>query len=365
MRPILSGEQTAALFAHFMIGPHLPVVLDFLARTKVVSELDLAHNALSSASVPPLVAFVCETDQLSLLRLDGNPIGPAGVRDLVTGIKDSRSLEEFSIANTGAGQIVGRALAQMLAGCTSLLKLNVSHCALRQSMIDVAQALPQSATLRRLNVARNELFYGRRRLGLQFGINAAKCSALTRIDLSQNALTTDMAMGLLKGLGDATHLHRLDLSRNEINEPAGRAFVAFIGKSVSLRRLDVSHNPILNVTKNKVIGQKKLEEELKKPGLGKKDKKNKVYVPACYAMVAALVKSSTVKQVDMQGMVVDPWEWEGKLAVLRDKVRVVWRAPDAEPFRFRPPPPPPPRRQPRPPVEKKAPARRVFAPPRT
>jgi hypothetical protein len=48
-----------------------------------------------------------------------------------------------------------------------------------------------------------------------------------------------------------------------------------------------------------------------------------------------------VKHVQMVGLVGDPCEWEAKLAVLGDRVKVDWRAPDAEGFRFRPPSPPP------------------------
>jgi Ran GTPase-activating protein (RanGAP) involved in mRNA processing and transport len=61
--------------------------------------------------VRPLIAFVTESDQLSLIRLDDDPIGGAGMRALIESIKDIRSLEEFSIANTGGGPIVGSALA--------------------------------------------------------------------------------------------------------------------------------------------------------------------------------------------------------------------------------------------------------------
>jgi hypothetical protein len=354
MQPVLYGDQTTAYFAHQMIGSHLPVVLDLLARTKIVSELDLSHNALTSSSVQPLITFVMESDQLSVLLLDDNPIGGSGMRDLLDGIKDSRSLEELSISNTGCSPIVGHSIASLLIGCTILLKLNISHCRLRQSLMEIAQSLPASPTLRRINASRNDLFYGQRRLGLQFGVNAAKCTSLTRIDLSQNALTTEMASALLKGLGEAPRLHRLDLSRNNINEPAGRAFVMFIQKCGSLRKLVISQNPILNITKNQVLGQQKLDEEAKKPGGGKK-KKPKKYIPACYAIVSALAKTVNVKQVDMVGVIADSWEWERRLEILGDRITVVWKAPDAEKFifRIRPPPKPPnqseetPRRAPR------------------
>jgi Ran GTPase-activating protein (RanGAP) involved in mRNA processing and transport len=229
MRPILHSGEGSAFFANQMIGPNLPMVLEWLVRTKTVSELDLSYNAFTSAAVKPLINFIMESDQLSMICIDENPIGSAGMRDLIDGIKESRSLENISIANTGCSPIVGHAIAEMITGCTSLFRLNISQCRLRQSMMEIAQALPSSQTLRRINVSRNDLFYGQRRLGLQFGVNAAKCTTLTRINLSQNGLTTEMANSLLKGLGDAPRLHRLDLSRNNINELAGRAFVTCIG----------------------------------------------------------------------------------------------------------------------------------------
>jgi Ran GTPase-activating protein (RanGAP) involved in mRNA processing and transport len=257
MKPILQGDQNSALFAHQHVATHLPIILDLLARSKVVSEVDISDNSLSSEVIKYLVTFVNESDQLSLLHLDDNPlIGATGMRQLIDGIKDCRSLESLSIANTGCNPTVGKALGQLVIGCGQLLRLNLSNCRLRQSAIDIAQALPQTATLKRLNLSKNELYYGQRRLAVQIGSNVAKCATLSRLDLSQNALTTEMAIALLRGLGDAPALHRLDISKNEIGEPAGRAIANFIAKSQSLRKLDISQNALLNVTVNKLMGQK-------------------------------------------------------------------------------------------------------------
>jgi Ran GTPase-activating protein (RanGAP) involved in mRNA processing and transport len=338
MRPILFGDQNSALFAHQNVSNHLPIILDLLSRTKVVSELDLSDNSLTTSVVQPLVDFVNESDQLSLLHLDDNPmIGDIAMRTLLEGIKDCRSLESLSISNTGCSLIVGRAIAQLLAGCIGLLKLNISHCSLRQAGIEVSVALPLSSTLRRVNLSQNELFYGQRKLALSLGTNAAKCSTLSRLDVSQNALPSEMAITLLRGLGDAPNLHRLDLSRNNIDEPAGRAIAMFIQKSSSIRKLDISHNPILNVTRNKEIGQKKLEEDAQKPGGGnKKDKKPKAYVPAGYLMLTALGKSVNMKEMRMVGLVADWAEWGQRMETLGDKVTVVFQAADAGAFNFRP-----------------------------
>lgn len=336
MRPILGGDQSSAFFAHHHIADHLPVILDQLARTKIITEMDLTDNSLTAAVIGPLISFVTESDQLSLLLLDDNPmISAIGIRDLIDGIKDCRSLETFSIENTGCTSIVGHSIAEMITNCSGLLKLNISNCRLRQSALEIAQALPATSTLKRLKLSKNELFYGQRRLGVQLGINAAKCASLTRIDLSQNALSSDAVSGLLRGLSDSPRLHALDLSRNEINEPAGRAVAGFLAKCSELQRLDISQNPILNVTLNAELGQKALGESAKQPG-AKKNKKPKKYVPGCYLIISALARSASMQELKMHGLVVDIFEWERKLAVLGDKVTVNWRARDAETFRFRP-----------------------------
>jgi Ran GTPase-activating protein (RanGAP) involved in mRNA processing and transport len=337
MRPILYGDQTTALFAHQQVSMHLPVILDLIGRSKVVTELDLTDNSLTPDIVQPLVDFILDGDQLAILKLDDNPqIGPKAMQRLVEGIKDNRGLEIVSFANTGSNCSVGHYIALFIQSCSSLIRLNVSHCLLRGSAIEMAQSLPSSTTLKHLNLAKNELFYGGRKLALQLRSNVAKCSTLSRLDLSQNSLSSEMVMSLLRGLGDATGLHHLNLSKNEIGETAGRAMAQFIQKSTGIRELDISMNPLLNVTANKIEGQLRLEEENQKPGGGNKKSKKKVYVPGCYLIVAALAKSTSLRRITMQGLLVDLAEWRSKLEVLTNAVQVVYMSPDAERYNFRP-----------------------------
>jgi hypothetical protein len=164
----------------------------------------------------------------------------------------------------------------MIIGCAALAKPNISNCLQRQSAIEIAFALPSSASVR------NEFFYGQRRLAAQFGTNASKSQSHTKIDPSQNALTSDMAVALIRVVGDAPRLHGLDVRRNSIDESAGHAFATFITKSSTIRMLDLSHDPILNVVSNKELGQRKFDEETQKPGGNPKDRKSKNHTPACY-----------------------------------------------------------------------------------
>lgn len=335
MQPILNGDKNSAKFAHQNISCHLPLILEMLAKSKVVTELDISDNSLPPSVVPALVTFVTDSDQLTLLHLADNPLlGPTAMRELIEGIGEYQQLESFNIANTGCNQACGRPLAALVRGCAGLLRLNAAGCSLRAAGVDLAQAIGASQALKRVDLSRNELFYGGRRLALQLGGNCGKCATLTRLSLCQNAITSEMAISLLKGLGDSTTLKRLDLSKNEIGEPAGRAIAAFIGKCSSLQYLDISQNPILNVTINKVRGQQKMEEDQQKPG-GKKDKKAKKYVPAAYSIMTAVGKAANLKEITMIGLVADPAEWEPRVAAAPEHVSVVYKAPINTGYKFR------------------------------
>lgn len=148
------------------------------------------------------------------------------------------------------------------------------------------------------------------------GSNAARCSALTRIDLSKNSLTDEQLIPLLKGLADSSSLKKLDLSFNSIGESSGRIISNFIIKCSQLKQLNLSQNPILNVTINKLKGQKALEENGDKGGGNKKDKKSPVYVPSIYVILNAIGKSTSLTEVKFIGLVVDKVEWESRIQVL-------------------------------------------------
>lgn len=340
MKPIIAGDEGSAIFPHQHISNHLPIILKMLIKSKRINELNLCDNSLTSMCVPALIEFVKDDESLSGLLLNDNPlIGSHGMLEFLDGIKESQVLETLAISNTGCGKIDGTAIASVLNGCKSLIKFDISNCALRQSAIEIVQQLPNVGKLKELNMAKNELHIGLRRFAIQLGTNVGKCQTLTRLNLSQNALTSEMCTAMMKGLADAPKLKHLDISRNNIGETAGRSIGIYISKAQRLKTIDISQNPLLNVTINKIHGQTKLEEDAKKPG-GKKDKKPKVYTPGCYTILVGCSKSQTLVLIRMIGLVVDKNEWETKIQALhaaRSNCEVEYSAPQNESFIFRRP----------------------------
>jgi hypothetical protein len=109
----------------------------------------------------------------------------------------------------------------MIVALLALMKLNSSNCRILQLANEISLAFPSSANLQMLILGRNEFFDSQRRFAAQFGTHTAKCLSLTKIELSQNALTSNMAVALLPGLSDAPRTHQLNVSRKtSTNQPA-------------------------------------------------------------------------------------------------------------------------------------------------
>lgn len=337
MKPILTGDEGSANFPHMQIGPHISIILQMLNKVKMINDLNLNDNALGSSCVEPLINFVLNSDQLSSLNLSDNPgIKAKAMKELMEGIRDSRSLENLNISNTGCNQTVGPAIAEFIDNCSLLLKLDASSCSLRQSAIDIAQSLSNSQKLKRLNLSDNELCIGGKKLMQQLGAGVSKGGTITRLFLSKNAITDEMAISLLKNLSESQTLKHLDLSYNSIGESAGKTIASLISKTTTLKHLDISMNPVLNVTINKEIGQKNLESDDGKPG-AKKDKKSKAYTPSVYSMLVSLTKNSSMVDIKLIGLVVDHTEWQQKLEQMHAQnqtVNVIYQAPRTESFPF-------------------------------
>lgn len=334
MKPILQGNKFNANLAHYKIGRDLNVIVDMLIYVKTISLLNLSDNALDEGCIPKLVEFMSQSDSISVLNISNNPdIRTKGITDLLDGIIDNRSLESLNISNTGA-QNIGSSFAKVISSCQLLARVEAAGCNMRQTAIDVANAIPSSDKLKRLNLSRNMLHVGGRRFASLLGGSVARCSSLKKLFLSENAIDDEMCSALLKGLGDSTALTVLDLSKNQIGEASGRAIANFIGKVGTLRSLDISQNPLLNVTINAMKGQQMLEEGGEKDQ-NKKDKKPKTYTPGVYIILAALSKNQSLAILQMIGTIAPEEEINAKLESLpstNPNLTVVFRGPESRKY---------------------------------
>ena len=333
MKPILSGTKFSAKLAHYKIGKHLPIILQMLSQVKNISILNLSDNILEPNCIPHLLEFLSSSDSLSTLNISDNPnLRTKGIKELLDGIGENRSLESIDISNTGCS-LIGQSLSKVISNCAVLLRLDAINCDLRNTAIDIANVLPNSEKLKRLNLNNNQLHVGARKLATSLGIGVARCTTLRKLYLSGNAITDDMATVLLKGLSDSTVLTVLDLSKNMIGEASGRAISSFLSRINSLKSFDISNNPILNVTINKIRGSSPSEITDKEGN--KKEKKTKDYTPGFYLILSALSKNTSIIAFNCFGLIAEEDELQNKLSQLtsqNSQIQIGYRTPSSRYF---------------------------------
>ena len=336
MKPILIGDESNALFPYMQVGKSAPILLNMLSRIKIITSLDLSHNTLEANCTQPLIDFVNVSSLLSSFDISNNPnIGPTAMIRLLTGIQEAPSLESLNISNTGCSSSVASKIAQVITGCSNLMRLDISSCNLSQGGIDIASAMTEGTKLKWLNLSNNKLYAGGRRFAQALGQSITNAGTLTRLTLSRNAINDESGAVLLRALADSPSLKHIDLSQNQLNEASGKSLAALIGKTSSLKTVNLSHNPILNVTINKIRGQ--TQAETGDEGENKKDKKPKGYVPSLYLVINSLIKNSSMKKLILHGLVVDRDEWDQKVSAMKasnQTVEICDNPPTAETLNF-------------------------------
>lgn len=328
MKRICDGTEYAANFRHFKVGTSLNIILNVLSKIKTTSELDLCDNNLDEKCAQPLLTFIQNSESLTSLNLSDNPkIRSKAMISIIDGIGTNRSLETFNISHTGC-MLIGKAVATLIQNCDILQTLEIASCGLKQTGIDVAQAIPKSEKLQELDLSMNSLFVGAKRFAIQLGQNVAKSETLQVLNLSQNSLTSEQCVSLMRYLPDCHTLKTLNLSSNSIGDEAGRSIGNFLGKSMSIKHLDISANPLLNVTINLIHIANKMKEEKDKPGGNKKDKKPKEPVAGAYFVLNGCTKNChSLRDVKMIGLVADPIDWAKRIeavAAVNQKVQILY-----------------------------------------
>jgi hypothetical protein len=74
LEPVLRGDQSAALFAHYQIGSDARIIFEYLGKAKAVSECDVSSNSLQGSSMRALAKFVHGSSQFTQLNLSNNPM---------------------------------------------------------------------------------------------------------------------------------------------------------------------------------------------------------------------------------------------------------------------------------------------------
>jgi Leucine-rich repeat (LRR) protein len=172
---------------------------------RTLRELDLSHNAISTITGP----WDCPV--LEKLNLSYNTIVAIDAQ----AFSRLGRLRQLLLSHNAIGDSEARAFRQLLAKCTVLEELDLSHNQLwwaRRALVGEGPA----RSLKKLSLANNRLM----------AMEVLMCEGLERLeelDLSHNGLEKIEEKALL---GVESSLQRLDLSFNVINElPVGVLFL--------------------------------------------------------------------------------------------------------------------------------------------
>lgn len=191
----------------------------------------------SAEAMIALAASLSVNPILSILRLDGNSLGPDGVGILAPALQaESCALAELSLGHNGIGADGIEALATPVATSTSLRLLDLSANSIGdRGLRTLAQAFlesPPPASTAPPGIPPDDA--------------AAAFGGLSELTLSRNGLSSDSAPYLARGLANRPHLCTLRLHRNELSN-AGAITLAqalSLGAGCGLTDIVLSENGI-------------------------------------------------------------------------------------------------------------------------
>lgn len=240
-------------------------IADMLLLNKTVRELDLSTNALDSGAAKEIFFAARRNQVLERLDVSGNKIGPEVAGSLASMVMKNRRLTYLDLSDNQmgerkfwkpTGEIVHVPSAGPALGDAVRYNKTLSVLKVRGNLLGAytghafAEGVARHRSLTWLDLSGNLILpEGGKALALK--LNAARRSALTRLDASDNHLGKKAAKLFSATLKRNRVLRHLDLSRNELGTAAGIAFATSLLANRTLETLAIAGNGMgANVAKN-------------------------------------------------------------------------------------------------------------------
>uniref|UniRef100_A0A8C0MCS9 Tonsoku-like protein n=1 Tax=Canis lupus familiaris TaxID=9615 RepID=A0A8C0MCS9_CANLF len=229
----------------------LTPLLRALKLHTALRELRLAGNRLADGCAAELLAALGTLPGLVLLDLSSNHLGPEGLRQLATGLREQtalQNLQELDLSMNPLGDGCGQALAFVLQACPSLSTLHLQACGLGPGFLLSHQAALGSAFqdathLKTLSLSYNILGT----TALARALQSLPARTLQRLELSSVAASKSDS-GLVEPVvryltEEGCALSHLSLSANHLGDKAVKDLSRCLPCCPSLISLDLSANP--------------------------------------------------------------------------------------------------------------------------
>lgn len=189
-------------------------------HTNVVS-LDLSHNQLGDGGVRALQEVFWLSSMLKTLNLHCNKVGPQGWKDIAAVLRVSTTLSTLCLMDNPKGKDGGLALADAMNHNNTLTSLNLSCNQFRDEAGErLASALRSNTALRDLDLYCN---WVRDRTGSSMARMLLTNTTLTSLNLRLSSIK-DSAIEIALALRENTTLRRLDIAGSDMESAGERAF---------------------------------------------------------------------------------------------------------------------------------------------
>jgi Ran GTPase-activating protein (RanGAP) involved in mRNA processing and transport len=222
-----------------------------------ISKLDARFNRLDNSAGLLFAQTLLQNRSLSVVDLRFNDVDDAAGVDVGAALRVNDALTTLSLAHNRFGPATGAALGAALRRNGTLKTLNVAHNMLgprlrwqnkhqrifiESSATLLFMALAKNSALTALDVSDNALGAEAAK-GLDFALRKNPQSALRTVNLAGNELRDAGGRALAHVLKqDKCNLTSLDCSRNRMGAVVGVALAAALRKNKRLVHLDVSSN---------------------------------------------------------------------------------------------------------------------------
>mmetsp|Transcript_6757 Transcript_6757/g.25260 ORF Transcript_6757/g.25260 Transcript_6757/m.25260 type:complete len:938 (-) Transcript_6757:4524-7337(-) len=175
-----------------------------------------------------------QESKLSILLLNGNHIGPKGMRILFPALKKNNSLTILNLASNGIANEGAEYIAEFLQSNRSLERLDLQDNHISESgTIAIASALSSNCNLRDLNMSKNKCGdQGVAALGLILKDN----KTLQHLNISLSACGDAGALAIFQSLAVNRTIIHINMSSNHLSEDSGVALEQALRKASQLMK---------------------------------------------------------------------------------------------------------------------------------
>lgn len=236
------------------IGPEgANLLADALFQNGTLKKLQLERNDIgNSGSIAIARHIYGNSQQLTLLDLSNNQIGPEGGNAIGNALRRPNNLSYLNLSNnnlksTGINALCS-ALRQAESMLQTLLLCNVGLNSVASNSI--AESLRNNISLLHLDLSENDIFdEGSMKFGDLFTDN----NTLRTVELRSCKIGDEGGICMFNGLRNNQSISSLNLRYNNMKEKAGYVISEVVQHNITLLNIDVNFNELPYATQNVII----------------------------------------------------------------------------------------------------------------